>query len=144
MTSVVKQLKIRNFEGGDREQLQNLYQTVKATLTPDEVHDFNQDTIGEDIFVADYDRQIIGFIAIWPPDRFIHHLYILPTYQGQGVGSQLLFEILKQYQQPLSLKCLVNNPRAVAFYQQHGFQIETRGMSEDGAYYLLQSIPKKE
>jgi GNAT superfamily N-acetyltransferase len=67
----------------------------------------------------------IGLIGV---DRrsdhwFLHKLYLLPTYQNQGLGGFLL-ERLKQdaksAQVPLRLTVLEVNP-ARRFYERHGF-----------------------
>ncbi|HIE89654.1 MAG: GNAT family N-acetyltransferase [bacterium] len=30
-----------------------------------------------------------GFISIWSPEKFVHHLYVDPKYQGRGVATIL-------------------------------------------------------
>ncbi len=37
--------------------------------------DFDRDTEGEKIWVATNGSKPVGFISVWEPDNFIHHLY---------------------------------------------------------------------
>ena len=49
----------------------------------------------------------------------------------------LLEQVQKTFTSTGSLKCLVKNARAIAFYQRHGWHIEATGNSPDGEYYLM-------
>src|ERR1035438_9572663 len=41
------------------------------------LEDFEKETAGETVFVAeDGSGKILGFISVWEPERFVHHLYI--------------------------------------------------------------------
>jgi GNAT superfamily N-acetyltransferase len=84
----------------------------------------------------------VGWSCFWRFFRFIRlvdhvhrgiisgehwHLFILvvdPEYQGQGLGSELLRPVLAQADD-LGQACYLEttNPRAVPFYQKHGFHI---------------------
>ena len=70
-------------------------------------------------------------------DNFLHNLFVDPQYQSLGVGHVLLEHVQKTFTSTGSLKCLVKNARAVAFYQRHGWHIEATGDSPDGEYYLM-------
>lgn len=100
--------------------------------------DFERDTEGEAIWVAEEADRIQGFVAAWLPDNFIHHLYIRPEIQGQGIGSELLDLCLAQIGRPARLKCVTENHRALAFYRARGWQTIDRGMGKDGEYQLMQ------
>ncbi|HGS4463483.1 TPA: GNAT family N-acetyltransferase, partial [Vibrio metschnikovii] len=54
------------------------------------LEDFDRDTHGERIWLVEVLGQVAGFISIWEPDRFVHHLYVSSEYQSQGIGSILL------------------------------------------------------
>src|SRR5882757_3789046 len=55
------------------------------------LQDFEKETTGEAVFVAeDSSGKLLGFISVWEPDRFIHHLYISPGELRRGIGKQLL------------------------------------------------------
>ncbi|EGQ8241610.1 GNAT family N-acetyltransferase [Vibrio parahaemolyticus] len=101
-----------------------------------ELSDFDRDTEGEDIWVASKSNEILGFISIWEPDNFIHHLFVSPRNLRSGVGLKLL-DFAKQRYSNLSLKCLTQNSNAIGFYRSQGFTIvET---VDDGAesYHLM-------
>lgn len=56
---------------------------------------------------------------------FLSGIYLLPAYQGQGLGSQILGDLLseaRQQQRPVRLQVLVGNP-ARHLYRRLGFRI---------------------
>ncbi|ULQ55478.1 GNAT family N-acetyltransferase [Flavihumibacter rivuli] len=99
--------------------------------------DFDQETEGEYILVAMADDKIIGFISVWLPDRFIHHLYVAREYHHHGVGTALLNAAIDHTGYPIGLKCLVKNEAALEFYQRKGFSARSRGGSEGEAFVYL-------
>ncbi len=58
--------------------------------------DFDRDTEGEIIWVAHQATNPVGFISAWEPENFIHNLFVHPKVAGQGVGSALLNECLRE------------------------------------------------
>jgi len=42
----------------------------KQAIGPD---DFEKDTEGERIWVAELEEKVVGFISVWEPENFIHH-----------------------------------------------------------------------
>lgn len=83
--------------------------------------DFYKDIFDEEVYVYEINQKVIGFISIYPPDLFIHLLFVHPDYFAQGVGKRLLTFAKSRYGLPLTLKCLVNNQKAMQFYEQFGF-----------------------
>lgn len=53
-------------------------------------------------------------------------LYVLPAYQGIGIGSGLLRAILTELQRPIVRVDVVRWTPAVRFYKKHGFQLTAR------------------
>ena len=101
-----------------------------------ELSDFERDTEGEDIFVASKSNEILGFVSIWEPDSFIHHLFVSSCNLRSGVGLKLL-DFAKQRYSNLSLKCLTQNRNAIGFYRSQGFTIvETVGDGSE-SYHLM-------
>ena len=89
--------------------------------------DFLEDIQGERCLIAERNGQIAGFISVWVEDSFIHHLYIHPDFQGQGVGPQLLESALTFIDSPARLKCIIRNEKACRFYESLGWNKESVG-----------------
>lgn len=56
---------------------------------------------------------------------FLYDLYLMPAFQGQEIGTNLIKEMQhesKQQGKPLVLEVLKVNRRAIAFYQKNGFK----------------------
>jgi ribosomal protein S18 acetylase RimI-like enzyme len=137
------QLEVRDFIDDDRDTLRNIYLiSRKQTFTWFDtsgysLDDFDRDTEGEQILVADYEGAVIGFISYWFPDNFIHHLFLHPAYTGHGVGKALLKSVVEKLSRPVTLKCLTRNENALAFYRSQGWQIQERGEGRPGDYFLM-------
>lgn len=99
-----------------------------------QLDDFEKHTQGEHILVALLDDIPVGFISIWTPANFIHHLYIDQKYQGQKIGTALLKAAINAFKLPLTLKCLENNTKAIQFYKKTGFTAKGKGQSGNGIY----------
>ncbi len=100
------------------------------------LEDFDRDTQGERIWLVEVLGQVAGFISIWEPDRFVHHLYVSSEYQSQGIGSILLNGAKAKYGY-LSLKCMVQNQKALEFYLSQGFAVVSQVDDEFGGYYHM-------
>lgn len=136
-------LHIRPFNETDRDKLREIYLlcriqvfhwTDSALFT---LNDFGAHTKDEDIWVAECDDEIAGFMAVWSPDAFIHHLYVDAEYRGKGIGKALLALATQTYPSPLSLKCLVKNEAALQFYLALGWEIVEEGHDVLGNYFLM-------
>lgn len=56
---------------------------------------------------------------------FLDDLYLLPAFQGQGIGTSLIRQMQDESRlshKPLVLEVLRINRRAIAFYQRNGFK----------------------
>lgn len=125
--------------------LQELFLTVRKSSfawLPAAVYkltDFEEQTKGEYVLVAKSDIEIIGFIAVWQPESFIHHLFIKTGYQGRGIGTALLNEVKKMPGvSTLTLKCLQQNAAAIQFYKRNGFTATATGVSAEGEYIVME------
>jgi GNAT superfamily N-acetyltransferase len=134
---------IRSAIPEDRPALREIYAECRARavwLAPEQraEADLDRDAWGETIWVAcDDTNRPVGFVSVWRPDAFVHHLYIRPDWQGLGLGRALLAEVAKHLAPPLRLKCVTANTAAVAFYQRLGWAVESTGVSENRAYLLM-------
>jgi len=105
-----------------------------------QLDDFDRDTEGELIHLAEApDGTLLGFLSLWEPDNFIHHLFISPDHLRQGIGQALIADLHQRFPGPFRLKCLTANLAALAFYQKLGWTEIDRGATEDGDYLLLES-----
>ena len=136
-------IEIRRFENKDRKALRQIYlksrtQTFVWEKSEEfKLDDFDQATKEEHLLVAIHKDQPIGFISWWPPENFIHNLFVDPQFSQHGVGKALLNACLAKLSRSISLKCLKRNEHAISFYQSQGWMIESEGESKDGDYWLM-------
>jgi ribosomal protein S18 acetylase RimI-like enzyme len=81
-----------------------------------------------EFLVADDGERIVG-MAFAAADRegktvMLHQLYVLPAFQGHGVGGLLLDELLNDFPDAETIRLEVEeaNSRAIAFYRVYGFE----------------------
>lgn len=77
------------------------------------------------------DGQLVGFVVVIPRGRdwLLDHLYIHPSAQGQGIGSWVLSQVLKEADaqgMAISLTALKHSD-ANRLYQRQGFVLEAEG-----------------
>jgi len=103
------------------------------------LEEFEAQTAGEVIFLAEDERhEILGFISVWEPDHFIHHLFVAPNHQRNGIGKHLLESLSSWLPLPYRLKCKEKNLPARAFYAKYGWIEVGHGSDEHGEYLLLE------
>jgi GNAT superfamily N-acetyltransferase len=95
---------------------------------------FLEQARSEEIYVAEADGEIAGVLAFWPPQDFIHSLYV--TTRGRGVGKAMLDHIAARARGPLSLKVQAPNIRARAFYAREGFRPMEFGRDVSGVDWI--------
>ena len=114
---------IRKARESDLESISLIYNKVREQHFPwidskaISEGDIRKDTDGEEITVAEIDNLVVGFISIWEPDNFIHHLFVSLEYQTMGVGSKLMEFVEQSHPSFLRLKCVAENKRAIEFYK---------------------------
>lgn len=135
-------MEIKSFHPQHLQALRRLYlESRVATFTwldttAYELLDFDRDSAGEEIWVALESGEVIGFISIWEPDSFVHHLFVSPQWLKCGVGLQLL-NLAKQRYSELSLKCLTQNSNATDFYRSQGFRVVETVDNGRESYHLM-------
>ena len=92
--------------------------------------DLAEESKGERLWVAeDHHAAVIGFASVWVEMDlwFLHHLFVHPDRQGQGVGAAILGEVLRcAGPLPVELKTSTQNVDAERFYKKNGFVITER------------------
>lgn len=140
-----KLTKIRNYQTGDHDQLAYIYLQSRRQsfnwLDADQfkLEDFIADTAEENILVVEQSGKLVGFVSVWEPDNFIHHLYVHPSYVGSGIGKTLLGTVKTLSYMPVKLKCMAQNLKALAFYKSQGWVITGTGADYTGEYFEMAS-----
>jgi GNAT superfamily N-acetyltransferase len=80
----------------------------------------------------------VGLLSVWVPESFIHHVYVDPEFERQGVGTALLSSLETWLPLPWQLKCVIANTSARAFYATHGWIEVGSGNGDQGRYALLE------
>lgn len=111
---------------------------TEQDLSEFELDDFDKQTQGEYILAALVNNIPVGFISIWRPNNFIHHLYVDVKHQGKNLGTELLKAAILKTSFPITLKCLTSNIKAIEFYKKKGFVEKSRGNSSNGTYILFE------
>ena len=99
------------------------------------------------IFTANENNKIVGFAILTSQDKpTINALYILPSFQGQGVGKLLLEKSLDWLgiQPKIYTYVASYNQNAIDFYKKHGFKATTgipKYMDEFAIKNNLKPIP---
>lgn len=128
----------------DLVQIASIYERAvrSAPWLPDSARqqtDFAAVTAGEEIRVYCGESNVVqGFISIWKPESFVHHLYVAPQFQGQGVGTALLASLADWLALPWTLKCVDANAVALAFYLARGWKVVGSGDGEHGRYSIFE------
>ncbi len=125
------------------EELREIFFTVRKNtfhwIKPEtlKLSDFDESTKDELILIALIENEIVGFISIWVPEKFIHNLFVLEGFQGRGVGTALVNEAIERVGLPLALKCVKSNTKAFNYYVSHNWKVEKEDMCSEGLYYLM-------
>ena len=136
-------VRIRPFREDDSPPLREIYRLTRMQafhwLDSQQMlrEDFDHDTEGERIWVAERDRRPLGFVSAWEPENFIHNLFVHPDAAGRGVGSALLDVCLAQLGRPATLKCLGRSTQSRDFYLHRGWRVTSEDVGPDGKYLLM-------
>lgn len=88
--------------------------------TVEEDHIYFANILSEQMcWVMERKGRVLGFIAL--RDSWVNHLYVLPRYQGIGIGTVLLDMAKEISPRSLQLWTFQENLRARTFYGRHGF-----------------------
>jgi GNAT superfamily N-acetyltransferase len=102
-------------------------------------------------FVAEDEGKVIGATISWVRGRlwFLSHLFIIPSYQGRGVGKTLLGRALAYCTSPnaglRSVITMAFNPASIALYMKNGMypieDISLLSLDPDKTGHIPESLP---
>jgi ribosomal protein S18 acetylase RimI-like enzyme len=101
----------------------------------------NRRFASQDLRIIQFHGTDVGFLSTSnTSDTFkINQLYILPEYQGRGIGAACMKCIIDDAsleQKPVTLQVLKINTRATAFYQRLGFTI----VDENSTHFQMKRL----
>jgi len=96
----------------DQERIKELVR--EADLDPTSLH-------WSHFMLAEADGQVVGIgqIRPYPNCPELGSLYVLPDYQGQGIGGQIIMALLEDRTDTVYLECEKHN---VTYYERFGFE----------------------
>ena len=105
-----------------RRSMQNAMPWLPVLHTPEEDRAWIANVVlpHQAVWVAEVDARIVG-VASMNGDAMLTQLYILPAWQGLGIGSALLETAKAARPQGFRLYAFQRNTRARAFYERRGF-----------------------
>ena len=76
------------------------------------------------VTVAVIDGKIAAMLAVSEDDNsaWVEQMYLLPGYENQGIGTQLLRFAHDSVKRPIRLYTFQQNIRARRFYERHGYR----------------------
>jgi len=88
----------------------------------------NRRFAAQDVCIIQFRGTDVGFLSTssTPDTLKVNQLFILPEYQGKGIGSACMMRIVDDARlagKSVALQVLKVNPRGTAFYQRLGFLI---------------------
>lgn len=124
---MMKNLTIRKPTHEDTVQLEILFQLIRRktfTSRPEnefQIGDYQKSTADDEVWVAEQNGAIVGFVSTYPANNFLHNLFVHPGSQGQGIGTQLLQVAEANLARPMTLKIAMDNLAACRFYEKYGW-----------------------
>ncbi len=114
-------VEIRPWEESDRPFLRTIYLHARREGWPWldgsewQLEDFDADTLGETILVAQADGHRLGFASIAENDNFLHHLFVTPDAQGAASARPCLRPYRRGLPAPARLNVLKKTNARCAF-----------------------------
>ena len=93
--------------------------------------EFEQALDANALFLAEEDREPVGFVTAWLEDHFarIGDLYVADSGRRQGTGGALVETVIENLRARGATHLFLNaNPQALGFYERLGFREESRNL----------------
>ena len=103
----------------------------------------NRRFASQDIRIIQFHGTDVGFLSTSTKSNTfkVDQLYILPEYQGRGIGAACMRHIIddaNREQKSVTLQVLKINTRATAFYQRLGFTI----VDKNATHFQMKRLPE--
>lgn len=103
----------------------------------------NRRFASQDIRIIQFCGTNVGFLSTSNTSDTLQvdQLYILPEYQGQGIGAACMRSVISDAnleQKPVTLQVLKINTRATAFYERLDFTI----VDENSTHFQMKRLPR--
>jgi len=147
-------IKISHFQSSEKDQLVKFWQQIYLEMSwpveliegTDDPLDYFQHPEGCLLIVKD-GQEIVGCGGVKPlgkEDAVMKRFYVAEKYRGTGLAKQLLEELIKESNNRgfsrLVLDVYYKNPRAMRFYEKHGF---TKYTPEPSQGWQESTVPEK-
>ena len=106
-------------------------EAYRGVIPPDRWHEpympeeelISEIAAGVEFVGCEWEGALIGVMGIQPVRnvRLIRHAYVLPEWQGQGIGSALIEHLCQDSDRPILVGTWSAAEWAIGFYRRHGF-----------------------
>lgn len=98
----------------------------------------------ETIFLAEFDRKLIGFIAFSISSLEIHGLFVHPDFMRKGIGTKLLNEAELTSEKKIRKITIMSSLESSNFYRKNGFvyQMDTGFYAQNSIWIPCQLLEK--
>jgi mycothiol synthase len=125
---------VRPFESKDTQALCGIFSQGFGDTEEESIQliEFNSNTEGIHLWVAERDEKIIGTVSTRKEGEghWLTALAVHPSYEGQGIGSQLIRwvkdYVARQQDQYVLLDVEIENERALSIYLKNGFMVASQ------------------
>lgn len=136
---------IRKYKNEDLDIIMKIWQeeNIKAhNFIPSKYWESNYEYVKKilpnaEIWVYTIEDNVVGFIGL--NDTYIEGIFVNSNYHNKGIGTKLLKYLMEQ-KAKLSLRVYEKNDKAIKFYKNNSFRIQTKELEEGtGEYeYLME------
>lgn len=119
-------MQIKEYGSFDKEEILHLYTSVGWTNYTDHPEMLEQAYKNSLLILGAFDdNKLLGVIRVVGDGAsvvFIQDILVLPEYQRQGIGTQLLRTVMTQFSSVYQMELMTDNtPKTMAFYKSLGF-----------------------
>ena len=112
----------------------HLPRNVRDNIGPNVFEEFASNH-PDQITLAEDENGVLGFAATEHGGNHVTDLWVDPSHQGQGIGSQLMRQMEQRARdrgyESVELEVLTSNTRALSLYKYLGYREISRGMTMD-------------